>query len=1556
MYHTLTQLSLTRAMSSKEFDQTEDVQKLLYWLNDEELADLDSILSKLTQNSHATMNNDSTTDSRHYHINNDSALTMYDTRGYYPLPADIRTAFENANECDPPFSMGILPEIETVWIAHNSILHLWHYKANDISYSIDFRQHEDEFVDIVSVALAYPKPSVFSPTVKYVLVVATTDKVILFAVVYPDNLFSEIEYIDTPFSCALSNIETTYLKIVTSQCGRIFLGTTDMQLIEIEYSNDNYRVDFPFSLSALFQPAEDQVAGNSRKKCRKIKHGNFNLHYISSRWNNNPDDKLADIVVDDVRRLIYVISVKGVLDIFHLGDDFDHTTLVVSKKSILSNLKENYLISDIEERLLKESGDALVSNLFVIPYSESKKLSCVVILQNGVRVYIRVGIGIAERKDDRFTLADISSTVCAVCQYVRFPPSPRAIHHTGKDYREDSCNVTDWDEQTDLEPTLVNNVANNRISRNYDLNPTPAKFYTTLYSSGVFIAAVSYDESTGIDQLISIAPTHTKGSSSGDSSSSCVMKETIGPIGDLLPSPLNLGDSYSATSNLWEHSERTHCYVGGLFCKVYDIKEDVSLLFNNDYAMINALYLTSRYPRASDQRPIPLKPDLGLNYFQWLSRSQKVNSFASYPSVCAPGYIGPSVIENDLSLSYLRYTYLNITGSIINSDLLMQQLPWVDAPVNQSFLMLTNNGVHKMIKMKPIDEFVDILTRPRPPLPLITDEDFKNLLKEDSKEVYTKRRKEQRSKVQHADLLKKIKSFIQKYSEMEVCVMCQSIICGVPVIARLQQDEVARLKKLAMHLLKEYRGGGLLMVAKAATNSVSTEALRTVAGRLLRPILFRFIAERNPVNNYLEFNCIWSPNVLYNIMTPLIELKKHIEYLRQYSGTTALSTDRSNRFVAEDSVFAAIMNRKMPQTGSHRNSAENDESRDNEAFRHEGGETLKMLWRIIQRTIQALYILMKLIELRDLNLIPVNIDALDNMLFKDFALSSNGYYDIQKILKNTIGSILSNSSINLANPVTYDFQINKSASDELVNYLQTHANIFFTASDMFEYVSDVSIQELKILLSKSYSTMSSKFDKKVKEYTNHMLAAMRSRTWTYCNLVTITKLEEKCNYLIDNLGRLGYDCAIEVCLALAANFGHERHSVGPIVTANYTTAANAAIYRDPTWMDEFHEKDFSEFSSLSGTLQEFNDIKDCRTVMKIKCYEVLVNLIMNIKKDKNVLTEKQRDILDEGVFDMQSSYEDRKEELFTYVLTYVTKRNQESDFLKLLCDNLLKDGTSNSDLISLENTSYVENYLTDNSRWDLLYDYYMKNNQYDAAALLMYEVATVNGEIFPITIDKRLSYLEKCKKSYDLFIASVSENIFAQGRGNRGGPVNSRLQLADSLDFNIQLCKLQEEFFTNLLNDNVPFGEGDLKTLYNDKAGLESLLDRMRVVNKHDFVLRLMSIIPVDIVATLDGRFNEQYFKHSLSEIIRAEFNRAENNNCDRYSTSRNLPLPTLPSLLGVIEHINLYSTFLTWHKSNCMTQCIDTEKYSICTYIAEIYHLSLLFLSHTNNICIYLA
>ena len=1480
-------------MSNKEFDQTEDVQKLVCWLSDEELADLDSVLSKLTQNSHANMNNDSTTDSRHYHINNDSSLTMYDRNGYYPLPADIRAAFEEADNNDPPFSMGILPEIETVWIAHNSKLHLWHYKDVNISFTIDFRENDDanpnRFVDIVSVALAYPKQTVFAPAVKYVLVVATTEEVILFAVVYRDNNFSQIEYIDTPFRCVLSNIDTRYLKIVSSQCGRIFLGTTDMQLIEIEYSNDNYRVDFPFILASFFQPTGGDQAVDNRSKCRKIKHGNFNLFRISNRWNNNPDDKLADIVVDDVRRLIYIISVKGVLDIFHLGDDYDHTTLVVSKKSILSNLKENYLITDIEERLLKESRDALVSNLFIIPYSESKKLSCVVVLQNGVRVYIRVGIGISEKSDNSGGFADITNTVGAVCQYVRFPPSPRAMHHSGKDYRIDAYNVTDWDEQTDLEPTLVNNVANNRVSHNQDLNPVPAKFYTTLYSSGVFLAAVSYDSTTGIDQLISIAPAHTKGSNSGDSSSSCVTKEAIGAVGDILPFKLgHNGYGYRADSELWtEAADASHCYVGGLFCKVYDIKEDVSLLYANSYAMINALYLTSRYPRATDQRPITPRPDFGLNYLQWLNRPQSsVSSCAMYPSVSIPGYIGPSIVENDKSLSYLRYTYENVTGSIVNRDLLMQQLPWVDSAVNPSFLMLTNNGVHKIVKMKPIDEFIDILTRARPPLPLITDEEFRRLLQEDSRPVYTKRRVEHRSKGDHAELLRKIKSFIHKYSEMEVCIMCHSILCGIPVIARLQAEEVERLKRFVMYLLKEFEGGRLLNAENDRNGyinlSVSTEALRTVAGRLLRPILFRFIAEKNPFTNNLEFNCIWTPDTIYNIMVPLIELEKRIDILRGYSGTTALVID-NNRTIAEDSVIAAIINRKMPSNGGNRGNSDQDKLMANEGLRQRESEKLKILWRFTKRAIQALYILRKLIELREAKLVPIKLELFDNLMFKDFALSSKGYYDIQKVLKEVIRSILTNSSINLANSATYDFQINKAASDQLVKYFQDHSNIFFTSSDMYEYDSDVSLQELKILLSKSYSTMSSKVDKKVKEYTNYMLAAMKSRSWTYCNDLTITKLEEKCNFLIDNLGRLGYDGAIEVCLALAANFGHERLSGGPTVTSNSLTVATSAVYRDPAWMDEFHEKDFSDLSALNDTLQDFNVIQENRNNMKIKCYRVLIDLIMNIKKDKNILTEKQRDILDEGVFDMQSSYEDRKEELFTYALTYVTIRNQESDFLNQLCTRLLIDGETDKslhkDLISLDSISFVENFLKEKYKWDLLYDHYMKNNRYDEAAALMYEVATVAGAI---TIDKRLIYLEKTKKSYDLFIANVSENIFAQGRGARGGARNERLKLADTLDFNIQLCKLQEEFFTNLLNDNIRFPDEDLTKLFNNKSGLESLLMRMQEEHKHDFVLRLMSIIPVDIMATLDSHFDEQFFKHSLSEIIRAEFDRAENNNVER--------------------------------------------------------------------------
>ena len=310
-----------------------------------------------------------------------SSKPMLRHQKYIELPARLNEMRMGANVAS---LMGILPEINRVWVTVDDRLFLWNYASPRSEYEEVVKMGQDENnVAIVSVALSAPRPGIFLDSVKYVLVVATTVHVAILAL-KSDSESRSISLLQTHFVVGTDNILVR--KVVGTQAGRVFMAGSDNNLYELLYDNTD-------STWAT-------LTGAPRYKCQKIKHSgwNWNWRLINLvppvlRQNFGADDYTVDMQADNVRNVLYTADSSSYMTVFYLGTDgysssytchsfslFDHAAKFLSQ----SWLSEGSPSSAAFGPSARQKGLQIVS-INVIPLTESRKVHVVVALSSGVR-------------------------------------------------------------------------------------------------------------------------------------------------------------------------------------------------------------------------------------------------------------------------------------------------------------------------------------------------------------------------------------------------------------------------------------------------------------------------------------------------------------------------------------------------------------------------------------------------------------------------------------------------------------------------------------------------------------------------------------------------------------------------------------------------------------------------------------------------------------------------------------------------------------------------------------------------------------------------------------------------------------------------------------------------------------------------------------------------------------------------------------------------------------------------------------------------------------------
>uniref|UniRef100_A0A336MUH0 CSON006340 protein n=1 Tax=Culicoides sonorensis TaxID=179676 RepID=A0A336MUH0_CULSO len=293
-------------------------------------------------------------------------LNQIATVSKVPVPNEIMEHFKHIKcHC----MMGLFPEIGRAWMTIDSDIYIWTYEqSRDVAYF-------DGLSDlIVSVGLVQPKSGVFISDVKYLLVLTTPVEIVVLGVTFGDGnkglssptrsvaMYEEMQLLNKPiFILNTDNVPVNVVK--GTKEGRIFLGGKDGSLYEVDYQ------------------AESNWFG---KRCKKINHSLTLMSYMVPGFLKifSEIDPITKIVVDDSRRLLYVLTEKGAIEAWDLSADSNQMRRLarVSPNDIAQTAGN--IVKTVEPTAFKP-----VTALCPLTYDDYPNLHLLGITHSGVRFY-----------------------------------------------------------------------------------------------------------------------------------------------------------------------------------------------------------------------------------------------------------------------------------------------------------------------------------------------------------------------------------------------------------------------------------------------------------------------------------------------------------------------------------------------------------------------------------------------------------------------------------------------------------------------------------------------------------------------------------------------------------------------------------------------------------------------------------------------------------------------------------------------------------------------------------------------------------------------------------------------------------------------------------------------------------------------------------------------------------------------------------------------------------------------------------------------------------------
>ncbi|KAJ2920291.1 hypothetical protein MD484_g125, partial [Candolleomyces efflorescens] len=296
--------------------------------------------------------------SGNYSIFPDDTRVPYQKRRFIGIPDGLFQYYDSANVTS---HMGLLPDIERVWISIDHKLFLWDY--NDGQEIASFVDQPDV---ITNVALVKPKPGLFIDDIKRLLVISTPLSVLLIGVSLVPNPdengqpATRLSLYDTDFKVEC-DVEMT--SVVGAPDGRIFMcGASDGNVYELHY-----------------QATESWFA----KRVQLINHSVGGMASLLPRFTSTTNEERSmSIVVDASRNLLYSLTAQNTINIYRPNGE-----KVLQHIQNLSNIYKLAQDKAPGSPALTPQNFQIISLHVVEPRESKSGVQFFAITQNGLRLF-----------------------------------------------------------------------------------------------------------------------------------------------------------------------------------------------------------------------------------------------------------------------------------------------------------------------------------------------------------------------------------------------------------------------------------------------------------------------------------------------------------------------------------------------------------------------------------------------------------------------------------------------------------------------------------------------------------------------------------------------------------------------------------------------------------------------------------------------------------------------------------------------------------------------------------------------------------------------------------------------------------------------------------------------------------------------------------------------------------------------------------------------------------------------------------------------------------------
>lgn len=314
----------------------------------------------------------------------------------YDMPEKI---FEQYNRAQMSTMMGLFAELNHAWVAIDNALYLWDYTLSDPPL-IGF---EEQPRQITAVQLATPRAGVFVPTINRLLVVATASDIHLVglaAQTAPSGSHNVALY-STRLSISIKGIDVNVIA-GSATTGRIFFcGKGSADVYEMTYQQEE----------KWFQ-----------NRCAKINHTDSGIAALlpqSVRSLGGQDDQgsIVEMVVDDTRNLLYTLSSKSTIQVFHMTAS--HGLSLVISRTLQATHKDISHMCDLQRHGELLGPSMHIMSIVPIAAQEASKMHLMATTSTGCRFFMSATSGSSYYPATSASSAPNSMQV----QHVKFPPA-----------------------------------------------------------------------------------------------------------------------------------------------------------------------------------------------------------------------------------------------------------------------------------------------------------------------------------------------------------------------------------------------------------------------------------------------------------------------------------------------------------------------------------------------------------------------------------------------------------------------------------------------------------------------------------------------------------------------------------------------------------------------------------------------------------------------------------------------------------------------------------------------------------------------------------------------------------------------------------------------------------------------------------------------------------------------------------------------------------------------------------------------------------------------------